>query len=295
MACGLGMLFHIPLTLGVCITALDVMLILRLQRRGVRYLEMFIIGLVGMIGACLAAQMWLVTSSDRRDGAGFRADDADSEPPRDALPCGRHRGRNGNASQPLPAFVDRKNPSARYVAKGYRRAIRYATLDSNLRFRIGPICQRGNPGAGRRGISSSGQLPRLGTPGCVSSPFSITGNHRGGHRVWHRADRVGSQFFHHRDACRPNSYGRLSRHPSITRAACVADASVGHCAGRCGGHCLRSCRSREAADFHPRWCSECSCPSRSYRCCGSPRGAGSWGSTLSGSLPLPCCGLLRWR
>lgn len=42
MACGLGMLFHIPLTLGVCITALDVMLILRLQRRGVRYLEIFV-------------------------------------------------------------------------------------------------------------------------------------------------------------------------------------------------------------------------------------------------------------
>jgi manganese transport protein len=58
MACGLGMLFHIPLTLGVCITALDVMLILRLQQRGVRYLEIFIIALVGMIGACLAAQMW---------------------------------------------------------------------------------------------------------------------------------------------------------------------------------------------------------------------------------------------
>src|SRR5882757_1336956 len=71
MACGLGMLFHIPLTLGVCITALDVMLILRLQRRGARYLEMFIIALVVMIGTCMAAQMWWLQAPVAAIGQGF--------------------------------------------------------------------------------------------------------------------------------------------------------------------------------------------------------------------------------
>ena len=58
MACGLGLLFHIPLVLGVCITVLDVMLVLRLHRTGMRPLEIFIILLVGTIGVCLAVQLW---------------------------------------------------------------------------------------------------------------------------------------------------------------------------------------------------------------------------------------------
>src|SRR6201996_5908570 len=38
MACGLELLFRIPLPIGVCITTLDVALVLVLQRKGVRYL-----------------------------------------------------------------------------------------------------------------------------------------------------------------------------------------------------------------------------------------------------------------
>jgi manganese transport protein len=60
MACGLNLLFHIPLPLAVCLTALDVMLVLRLQRRGVRYLETFIMGLVALIAVCLLIELaWL--------------------------------------------------------------------------------------------------------------------------------------------------------------------------------------------------------------------------------------------
>ena len=58
MACGLGLLFNIPLVIGACIAALDVILILLLQRKGVRYLEAVIVGLVAAIGACFAAQLW---------------------------------------------------------------------------------------------------------------------------------------------------------------------------------------------------------------------------------------------
>lgn len=58
MALGLQLLLHIPLPWGVCMTAADVMLVLQLQRRGVRQLEAFIIALVLLIGACLAAQIW---------------------------------------------------------------------------------------------------------------------------------------------------------------------------------------------------------------------------------------------
>src|SRR4051794_25598839 len=48
-AIGLNLLFGIPLELGVLITALDVFLILWLQRIGFRWVEAFIIALLGII------------------------------------------------------------------------------------------------------------------------------------------------------------------------------------------------------------------------------------------------------
>ena len=56
-AIGLNLLFGIPLELGVIITALDVFLVLLLQRLGFRYVEAFIITLIGVIFACFAVQI----------------------------------------------------------------------------------------------------------------------------------------------------------------------------------------------------------------------------------------------
>jgi manganese transport protein len=42
---------------GVCLTALDVLLILLLQHKGFRYLEAFVIALVATIGACFAVEL----------------------------------------------------------------------------------------------------------------------------------------------------------------------------------------------------------------------------------------------
>src|SRR6185503_10748067 len=49
-AIALNLLFGIPLIWGVCLTALDVLLILLLQNKGFRYLEAFVIALVATIG-----------------------------------------------------------------------------------------------------------------------------------------------------------------------------------------------------------------------------------------------------
>jgi len=60
MAIGLNLLFGLPLIAGVCITVVDVMLILALQSRGFRALESVVIGLVALIGICFGAQLvWL--------------------------------------------------------------------------------------------------------------------------------------------------------------------------------------------------------------------------------------------
>jgi manganese transport protein len=56
-AIALNLLFGIPLTWGICITALDVMLILVLQNRGFRMLEALVIVLIATIGACFLFEL----------------------------------------------------------------------------------------------------------------------------------------------------------------------------------------------------------------------------------------------
>jgi manganese transport protein len=56
-AIALNLLFGIPLVWGVCLTALDVLLILLLQNKGFRYLEAFVIALVATIGICFGIEL----------------------------------------------------------------------------------------------------------------------------------------------------------------------------------------------------------------------------------------------
>jgi manganese transport protein len=56
-AIALQLLFGIPLLLGVVLTALDALLILWLQNRGVRWLEALIAGLIFLVFGCFAAQL----------------------------------------------------------------------------------------------------------------------------------------------------------------------------------------------------------------------------------------------
>jgi len=56
-AIGLNLLFGIPLEIGVLITALDVFLILALQALGFRWIEAFVVTLLGVIAACFALQI----------------------------------------------------------------------------------------------------------------------------------------------------------------------------------------------------------------------------------------------
>src|SRR3954453_22435596 len=58
-AIGLNLLFQIPLEIGVIITAADVFLILALQAFGFRWIEAFVVALLGVIAACFAVQIAL--------------------------------------------------------------------------------------------------------------------------------------------------------------------------------------------------------------------------------------------
>jgi manganese transport protein len=70
-AIALNLLFHIPLLIGVCLTALDVLVILYLQHRGFRYLEAVVVTLIGIIGGCYLVELLLVRPNVMEITKGF--------------------------------------------------------------------------------------------------------------------------------------------------------------------------------------------------------------------------------
>jgi len=56
-AIALNLLFHIPLVVGVCLTALDVLAVMYLQQKGFRYVEILVVVLILVIGACFLAEI----------------------------------------------------------------------------------------------------------------------------------------------------------------------------------------------------------------------------------------------
>jgi manganese transport protein len=68
-AIGLNLLFGIPLEIGIIITALDVFLILLLQKLGFRWIEAFVMTLLAVIFACF----WVQIAMARPDWAGVIA------------------------------------------------------------------------------------------------------------------------------------------------------------------------------------------------------------------------------
>ncbi len=56
-AIALNLLFGIPLVWGVCITALDVLVVMYLQNKGFRYIEALVVTLMVTIGACFLAEI----------------------------------------------------------------------------------------------------------------------------------------------------------------------------------------------------------------------------------------------
>src|SRR5438309_6485877 len=58
-AIALNLLFGLPLTWGVSLTALDVIIVLYLQHRGFRYVEALVVGLILAIAGSFAVEIWL--------------------------------------------------------------------------------------------------------------------------------------------------------------------------------------------------------------------------------------------
>ena len=58
-AIALNLLFHLPLLWGVCLTALDVLIVLYVQQRGFRYVEALVVMLIVAIAGSFAVELYL--------------------------------------------------------------------------------------------------------------------------------------------------------------------------------------------------------------------------------------------
>src|SRR4029077_356377 len=58
-AIALNLLFGLPLTWGVVLTSLDVLVVLSLQHHGFRYVEALVVGLILAIAGSFAIELWL--------------------------------------------------------------------------------------------------------------------------------------------------------------------------------------------------------------------------------------------
>jgi manganese transport protein len=70
-AIALNLLFGLPLIWGVCITALDVLIVLYLQHRGFRYVEALVVALIFLIAGSFAIEIWLSRPEPAGILAGF--------------------------------------------------------------------------------------------------------------------------------------------------------------------------------------------------------------------------------
>ncbi len=70
-AIALNLLFGLPLVWGVCLTALDVLIVLFLQHRGFRYVEALVVALILMIAGCFAIELWLARPAPAAVAGGF--------------------------------------------------------------------------------------------------------------------------------------------------------------------------------------------------------------------------------
>jgi manganese transport protein len=131
-AIALQLLFGLPLIWGVCLTALDVLLILLLQHRGFRYLEAFVISLLVIIAGCFTVEIALSRPVLNDVLAGF-------VPSREVVtnPAMLYIaiGILGATVMPHNLYLHSAIVQTRRFAPtepGRREAIRYATLDSTV-------------------------------------------------------------------------------------------------------------------------------------------------------------------
>ncbi|MFL6583278.1 MAG: Nramp family divalent metal transporter [Chthoniobacterales bacterium] len=131
-AIALNLLFRVPLVVGVCVTALDVLAVMYLQNKGFRYIEAFVIVLILSIGGCFLLEVWFSQPDVAALLRGF-IPTTDVIRNRDMLYVAI--GILGATVMPHNLYLHSSIVQTRKYeqnAAGKKEAIRFATLDSTV-------------------------------------------------------------------------------------------------------------------------------------------------------------------
>ncbi|HYH81909.1 MAG TPA: Nramp family divalent metal transporter [Longimicrobium sp.] len=131
-AIALNLLFGIPLPVGVVLTALDVLLVLMLQKKGFRMLEALVIALVVMIGGCFLFEI-IISQPDVKAVFGGFVPHADVI--RNPQMLYISMGILGATVMPHNLYLHSSIVQTRRYetnAAGKREAVRYAFIDSTV-------------------------------------------------------------------------------------------------------------------------------------------------------------------
>src|SRR5437899_4443495 len=131
-AIALNLLFKIPLVIGVCITALDVLAVLYLQNKGFRYIEALVVALILTIGGCFLFEIIFSNPEWRAVLDGFLPS-SDVVRNRDMLYIAI--GILGATVMPHNLYLHSSVVQTRnyeQTSAGKTEAIKFATLDSSV-------------------------------------------------------------------------------------------------------------------------------------------------------------------
>jgi manganese transport protein len=131
-AIALNLLFNLPLTVGVAVTALDVLLLLLLQNKGFRMLEGIVITLLVSVGACFLFELVLARPDMGEVGRGFVPS---SEILRNGAMLYVAVGILGATVMPHNLYLHSSIVQTRRyeeTADGKREAVRFAFIDSTV-------------------------------------------------------------------------------------------------------------------------------------------------------------------
>ena len=209
-AIGLNLLFGIPLEIGVLITALDVFLILWMQNLGFRWIEAFIVTLLGVIAVCFADPDRDGRSRMGRGDPRLRADDRDRHQSGHALSRDRHHRRDRDAAQSLPALRRGADAALRRIRRRPARGDQARDGGFHHRADVRAADQCLDPDPRRRDLQQGRQDRRRRTrPGAFAPRADARLRHRAD-AVRHRAVVLRAELDGDGDAVRPDRDGRLS-------------------------------------------------------------------------------------
>lgn len=131
-AIALKLLFDIPLPLGVLLSAFSIIVLLMLQKRGFRWLEAFVMSLMGIVALCFAYQVFLAAPDASEVARGFiPTTSLVTDPAKLYLAIGIL----GATVMPHNLYLHSSIVQTRAYARtddGVKEALRFGTIDSTI-------------------------------------------------------------------------------------------------------------------------------------------------------------------